>query len=54
MKCSPAYVTTVFQTKSVYFVVYYNDYWSINSTDDIQMKDSPAYNTVPQTQLVAV
>ena len=56
MKCSPAYVTTVFQTKSVYyFVVYYNNiYWFINSTDDIQMKDSPAYDTVPQTQLVAV
>ena len=34
--------------------VYYNDYWFINSTDDIQMKDSPAYDTVPQTQLVAV
>ena len=55
MKCSPAYATTVFQTKSVIaFVVYYNVYWFINSTDDIQMKDSPAYDTVPQTQLVAV
>ena len=54
MKCSPAYATTVFQTKSVYSVVYYNAYWFINSTDDIQMKDSPAYDTVPQTQLVSV
>ena len=43
-----------FKQSTVYFVVYYNDYWFINSTDDIQMKDSPAYDTVTQTQLVAV
>ena len=40
--------------KVSFFIVYYNVYWFINSTDDIQMKDSPAYETVPQTQLAAV
>ena len=42
------------QSQFITFVVYYNDYWFINSTDNIQMKDSPAYDTVPQTQLVAI
>ena len=42
------------QSQFIAFAVYYNVYWFINSTDDIQMKDSPAYDTVPQTQLVTV
>ena len=42
------------QSQFIAFALYYKVYWFINSVNNIQMKDSPAYDTVPKTQLVTV
>ena len=54
MECSPAYATTEFKAKLVTLLtITLCLYTHTHSTaDDILMKDSPAYNTVQQTQLV--